>query len=293
MSACIRPAPRVDRLTPRSLEVRIPAVPLVDHDDLAGPLDPERGIVPAHAAPAPRAHSARRSGRRPRQSSVSVRKPCAQPSGMYSARRFSAESSTPNHARERRRARPQVDRDVEDRAGGAPNELRLLVRGRLVVQPAQRPAATVVRDAALDERADRARAPRTRRVPGAREEPALVLEPLGLDHPDALDARLARTSSDRERELPTRERLGVAARRSALPCRERASARGRAPRRTSACRAGSGTASMISRAFSRASSSGTGTKTFGAPRSPSYFGISYSRMRWSRHVFQVSSQTSR
>ena len=32
---------------------------------------------------------------------------------------------------------------------------------------------------------------------------------------------------------------------------------------------------------------------FGRPRSPSHFGISYSRMRWSRNVFHVSSQTSR
>ena len=39
--------------------------------------------------------------------------------------------------------------------------------------------------------------------------------------------------------------------------------------------------------------SSSGTKTFGDPRSPSYFGISYSRIRWSRNVFQVSSQTSR
>ena len=52
-------------------------------------------------------------------------------------------------------------------------------------------------------------------------------------------------------------------------------------------------ASLINRAFSRASSSETGTKTFGEPRSPSYFGISYSRIRWLRHVFQVSSQTTR
>ena len=35
------------------------------------------------------------------------------------------------------------------------------------------------------------------------------------------------------------------------------------------------------------------TNTFGAPRSPSYFGISYSRIRWSRNVFHVSSQASR
>src|SRR5262249_24351889 len=36
-----------------------------------------------------------------------------------------------------------------------------------------------------------------------------------------------------------------------------------------------------------------GTETFGVPTSPSYFGISYSRTRWFRNVFQVSSQTRR
>ena len=102
--------------------------------------------------------------------------------------------------------------------------------------------------------------------------------------------KIIRSSSD---ELAARERLRVPARRRAPPSRGGASARGRAPRRTSACRAGSGTPSTTSRAFSPASSSEIGTKTLGAPRSPSYFGISYSRMRWSRHVFQVSSQTSR
>src|SRR5882762_11613976 len=32
-----------------------------------------------------------------------------------------------------------------------------------------------------------------------------------------------------------------------------------------------------------------GMKTLGVPKSPSHFGISYSRIRWSRKVFQVSS----
>src|SRR5918911_2073577 len=40
-------------------------------------------------------------------------------------------------------------------------------------------------------------------------------------------------------------------------------------------------------------SGASGTYTFGAARSASYFGISYSRIRWSRKVFQVSSETSR
>ena len=39
--------------------------------------------------------------------------------------------------------------------------------------------------------------------------------------------------------------------------------------------------------------SGRAKKTLGAPKSPSYFGISYSRIRWSRQVFQVRSETSR
>ena len=36
-----------------------------------------------------------------------------------------------------------------------------------------------------------------------------------------------------------------------------------------------------------------GTNRFGEDRSPSYFGTSYSRIRWLRNVFQVSSQTKR
>jgi hypothetical protein len=36
-----------------------------------------------------------------------------------------------------------------------------------------------------------------------------------------------------------------------------------------------------------------GRKTFGWPVSPSHFGISYSRIVWSRKVFQVSLDTSR
>ena len=47
------------------------------------------------------------------------------------------------------------------------------------------------------------------------------------------------------------------------------------------------------RSFSSTIGSSSGTKTFGAPRSPSYFGISYSRIRWSRNVFQVSSHARR
>ena len=37
----------------------------------------------------------------------------------------------------------------------------------------------------------------------------------------------------------------------------------------------------------------SGTKALGAPKSPSYFGISNSRIRWFRQVFQVSSETTR
>jgi hypothetical protein len=36
---------------------------------------------------------------------------------------------------------------------------------------------------------------------------------------------------------------------------------------------------------------GRSAKKFGDPKSPSYFGISYSRMKWSRQVFQVRSET--
>src|SRR3954470_23444638 len=39
--------------------------------------------------------------------------------------------------------------------------------------------------------------------------------------------------------------------------------------------------------------SSSGTNAFGALMSPSYFGTSYSRIRWSRKVFQVSSQLTR
>ena len=41
------------------------------------------------------------------------------------------------------------------------------------------------------------------------------------------------------------------------------------------------------------SASESGDEDVRGPKSPSYFGTSYSRMRWSRNVFHVSSQTSR
>ena len=46
-------------------------------------------------------------------------------------------------------------------------------------------------------------------------------------------------------------------------------------------------------AWETACSALRGTNTFGRPRSASYLGISYSRIRWSRKVFQVSSATVR
>src|ERR1700722_1635992 len=45
--------------------------------------------------------------------------------------------------------------------------------------------------------------------------------------------------------------------------------------------------------FLRRIASDNGTKKFGCCRSASYFGISYSRIRWLRKVFHVNSQTKR
>ena len=45
--------------------------------------------------------------------------------------------------------------------------------------------------------------------------------------------------------------------------------------------------------FFRATSGSMWTKAFGEPKSPSHFGISYSKIRWLRKVFHVSSHTLR
>ena len=115
------------------------------------------------------------------------------------------------------------------------------------------------------------------RVPCSREETALVLEPLGLDHPRAATAVSSEahpTSSESLRHVnASAYPLGEAA---SMP-RTRISPRNSSSSNQCLSR-WLGKASMISRAFSRASSFDTGTNTFGAPRSPSYFGISYSRI---------------
>ncbi len=106
-----------------------------------------------------------------------------------------------------------------------------------------------------------------------------------------IDEQLFWIQASTERELPACERLGVARRRASIP-RSRMSAAEElvvepvlARLRREVCGA--------EPTFSSTSSSSSGTNTFGAPRSPSYFGISYSRIRWSRNVFQVSSQRRR
>ena len=54
-----------------------------------------------------------------------------------------------------------------------------------------------------------------------------------------------------------------------------------------------GERSRMCSTFVRQVSTASGTNTLGEPRSPSYLGISYSRTRWSRNVFQASSATRR
>ena len=77
---------------------------------------------------------------------------------------------------------------------------------------------------------------------------------------------------------------------SCTPCRAAAAGSRRGPRGTSASSAGSRSGSSGGRSCAREVARSSGTKAFGALMSPSYFGTSYSRIRWSRKVFQVSSQ---
>ena len=84
------------------------------------------------------------------------------------------------------------------------------------------------------------------------------------------------------------------ARGRSIRARAAASGRGRSGPRTSACRAWLAKHShQQSRSWRRRRRPIAGTKTFGEPRPPSHFGISYSRIRWSRKVFQASSDTTR
>src|SRR3990172_5991339 len=54
-----------------------------------------------------------------------------------------------------------------------------------------------------------------------------------------------------------------------------------------------GNPSRMARTLRSATSPGRCTKAFGWPRSPSYLGISYSSIRWSRKALRVSSATVR
>src|SRR4051812_24153482 len=91
---------------------------------------------------------------------------------------------------ERRGSRPHVDRDIEDGAHGATDQLVLPVRLVLPVNAAQRASAFVVGNAALHEITSRAMRLEQAGVEGTREEAALVAEALGLDDPYAHERRL-------------------------------------------------------------------------------------------------------
>ena len=72
-------------------------------------------------------------------SSVSVCRPCAQPSGISSCEPFVGAQPLGVPTQKRRRAAPQVDGDVEDFATQAVDELGLGVRRPLKMQPAKPP----------------------------------------------------------------------------------------------------------------------------------------------------------
>src|SRR6185295_16921501 len=87
--------------------------------------------------------------------------------------------------------RPHVDDGVEDRAAGAAHELRLLTRRRLEVEPAYRPQAIVVGDAALGDRSVETARGEFLAAEGGGKEPAVVREALRLQHPGSGKAGLA------------------------------------------------------------------------------------------------------
>ena len=139
--------------SPRDLEVRVAAVALVDDDDLLAASrsrTPDRRTLTRRAALGTCGVEIWYATSAP---SVSVRKPCAQPSGTYSAERFSDVKLDADPRPEGGRFGPEVDRDVEDGARRAAHELRpRRAAALLVMEPSQRPAAAVVGDTALGER---------------------------------------------------------------------------------------------------------------------------------------------
>ena len=66
---------------------------------------------------------------------------CARPSGTYTARKSTGSRRTASHAPERRRADPDVDHDIEQRAPRAVHVLRLAGRHVREVQAAHAPRA--------------------------------------------------------------------------------------------------------------------------------------------------------
>jgi hypothetical protein len=186
---------------------------------------------------------------------------CTSP-GAYIARRFSAESSIPTRRglgaeidRGRRRPRPTYNGPASRPRGGP-----------LIVHPSQGTAPPVVGDAALGEAAAE---------PAPRELPRVShVRAKKPSRPRAVPRRRPRrprsssygTSYDEECELPARECLGLVVAHSIPRNRMRA--------RRAARVAVAENAELV---LDKDSSSGT--KAFGAPRSPSYFGTSYSRIR--------------
>ena len=114
------------------------------------PVDAELGIVPSHAARelglVGLGHLVEDFAYRRPASESRARSPSAR-----RARGGSRRSAPRRASAARRRILAQIDDHVPDRAARAAHDLRLLVRRGLVVQPAQRAAAAVPRDVALDD----------------------------------------------------------------------------------------------------------------------------------------------
>ena len=149
---------------------------------------------------------------------------------------------------------------------GAAHELRLLVRRRLEVQPAQRPARRLCEMLHWASSVSSPCSANSSRPTCARRSRARP-RALGLDHAGAARAssatNLIRRASD---ELAARERLGVTARRDGLHARAGASARGTVSASNQCLPAWLGKCRSSSvELLARRASSVSGTKTFGAP----------------------------
>ena len=100
-----------------------------------------------------------------------------------------------------RQLRTQVDDHVEQRSAGRPDDLGLRVRRRLEVHAAQRAAPVIEGEIALRHHRLDAMGAEFLRQPGHREEAALVMDRLDVDHPRARNARRRKAHA---REAPPR-----------------------------------------------------------------------------------------